>query len=411
VTARTELLQIFGREELVYVGLLFGLFVLPRIIQRLSVPPAITAVLLGITASVGPGWLTHDRTVELLATLGIVSLFLFAGLEVDTKQLVRNRAALIQHLLIRVVLLAAGGALCHWSLDLEWRPALIVALALFTPSTGFILDSIRLFGLTPHEEGWVKVKAVATELLALVALFFIIQSGSPTRLVLSLGVILVMLVVLPVVFRVFAAQVVPYAPGSEFAFVIIVAVVCALITRELGVYYLLGAFIVGMASRRFQSELPRLGSRDLIRAVELFASFFIPFYFFHAGLQITRGDLVPGALLTGIVFLAAGLPVRALFVTIHRKLALREPLRHGMRIALALSPTLVFTLVLAQILREQFDVPRELYGGLVLYALVTTLIPGFVFRMPSPDFTTPHIRDDQLPAAAERGDAPHGPNR
>lgn len=390
-----EFLRPFGREELVYVGLLFGLFVLPRIIQRFAIPPAITAVLLGLAASLGPGWLTHDRTVELLATLGIVSLFLFAGLEVDAKQLVRERAALTQHLLIRILLLAVGGASFHWAMDLAWRPALIVSLALFTPSTGFILDSIRLFSLTPQEERSVKVKAVATELLALVILFFVVQSGSPSRLALSLGLILIMFVVLPVVFRVFADHVVPYAPGSEFAFVMIVAVVCALITRGLGVYYLLGAFIVGMISRRFQSELPRLSSRDLIRAVELFGSFFIPFYFFHAGTQVTRGDLAMGAILTGAVLLTVGLPVRALLVTIHRGLVLREPLRHALRIALALSPTLVFTLVLAQILREQFGVSKELYGGLVLYALVTTLIPGFVFRMPSPDFTTPHVRDGE----------------
>ena len=90
-----------------------------------------------------------------------------------------------------------------------------------------------------------KIKAIGTELLALVILFFVIQSGSPTRLALSLGVVLAMLVFLPVVFRVFAKHVVPYAPGSEFAFVIIVAVVRAMITRELASITPPGAFSRG----------------------------------------------------------------------------------------------------------------------------------------------------------------------
>jgi Kef-type K+ transport system membrane component KefB len=396
-----QLWRALGREELVYVALLFGLFVFPRIIQRFAIPPAITAVFLGVATAVGPGWLVQDRTVELLAALGIVSLFLFAGLEVDTRQLAANRAAIVQHLLIRFLLLGAGGVVCHRVFGIAWRPACILALALLTPSTGFILDSIPLFGLTPREAGWVKVKAVATELLALGVLFFVIQSGATSRLAVSLGVIIAMLAVLPIVFRTFAKHIVPYAPGSEFAFVIIVAVVCALITRELGVYYLLGAFIVGVAARRFQGTLPGLTSRDLIRSIELFASFFIPFYFFHAGLGVTTGDLGARALLIGIVFAAVGVPLQALVVMIHRRLALGESLRHGLRIALALSPTLVFALVLAEILRDQFHVSREIYGGLVIFALTSTLIPGFVLRSPSPDFTSPHVPNDQRDAGPD----------
>jgi Na+/serine symporter len=113
-----------------------------------------------------------------------------------------------------------------------------------------------------------------------------------------------------------------------------------------------------------------------------------------------RADLAWPALAAGAVLLAVGLPVRALFVTLHRKLALGEPFRHALRIALALSPTLVFTLVLAQILREQFHVPGALHSGLVLYALVTTLLPGFLFRIPSPDFTAPRILEDEPAAPA-----------
>jgi hypothetical protein len=48
----------------------------------------------------------------------------------------------------------------------------------------------------------------------------------------------------------------------------------------------------------------------------------------------------------------------------------------------------VFTLVIAAILRDVFEVPRAVFGGLVIYTLGNTLIPGFALRA-APEFE-PH---------------------
>lgn len=73
----------FMTQEVMYVILLFALFVLPRMMARLRIPTAITGFGLGVVAGMGFGLFTHDPTIELLSTFGIVSLFLFAGLDVD----------------------------------------------------------------------------------------------------------------------------------------------------------------------------------------------------------------------------------------------------------------------------------------------------------------------------------------
>jgi hypothetical protein len=57
-------------------------------------------------------------------------------------------------------------------------------------------------------------------------------------------------------------------------------------------------------------------------------------------------------------------------------------------------PTLVFTLVIAEILRDQFLVPRSIFGGLIIYTLVNTLIPGFALRLPPPEL---QVRSAQEP--------------
>jgi len=271
-------------------------------------------------------------------------------------------------------------------LDLGPRAATLLALALLTPSTGFILDSIGSMGVGPKEAFWVKSKAIATELLALVALFFTLQSTSWVQLVVSVTVLGAMVVLLPAVFTWFAKRVAPAAPKSEFAFLLMVAVVCAYVTRELGVYYLVGAFVVGMAAQRFQERLPAMTSREMLHAIEVFASFFVPFYFFSAGLGLRREDLGFEALGLGALFLVLMVPARLVLVVVHRRLALGEGARKSMRLAVAMLPTLVFTLVIAQILRERYFVSPAIFGGLIVYTIVNTLIPGFALHTAPPDF-------------------------
>ncbi len=372
-----------------YVAILFGLFVVPRALQRFGLPAAITSLLLGAATGLGFGVLQHDATLHLLASFGITALFLFAGLEVEVEELRANAGFLAQHLAVRAAMLGA----CAWGLmsvlHLDGRVATLLALALVTPSTGFILDSLGLFGLDPAEKRWIKSKAIATELLALLVMFATLQSTSAEKFAISLLVLVLLIVLLPLVFRAFAAFVVPHAPRSEFAFLLMIAVACAIVTRELGVYYLVGAFVVGMAAQRFRSRLPALASEQMVHAVEMFASFFVPFYFFNAGLQIRREDLHPMALGYGAAFLLSVVPLRLGAVLLHRRFALGEPPAKGLRIAVSLLPTLVFGLAIAQILKERFGVSPEVFGGVMFYTLATTIVPAVFFRRSYPDLTEP----------------------
>ena len=366
--------------EYALVVLLFVLFVVPRVLQRYRVPAAVTALGCGLLPSPWMGLLQHDTTVALLYTLGIVSCFLFAGLDVNPRELVDERRTLLEHVLVRVLMIALVSALGVAVLGLERPAAVLVALSLLTPSTGFILDSVGRWLAHPRDRFWVRSKAIATELVALFLLFVVMQSSSPVRLAASAAVLIAMVAVLPVVFRWFASAVLPHAPRSEFGFLLMVALVCAVVTRQLGVYYLVGAFAAGLVARRFRAQLPALASDRMLDAVEAFASLFVPFYFFHAGLSLGSEIFTLAAAGYGAVFLITVVPFRLCVVAAHRAWRLREAPAQGLRIAMAMLPTTVFALVLVEILREQAWAPRELLGGLVIYALGTTRLPGLVLR-------------------------------
>jgi Kef-type K+ transport system membrane component KefB len=389
--------------DLAYVALLFALFVVPKALQRYRIPSAITALLMGVGAQ-ALGFFDHDATVQLLSTFGIVALFLFAGLEINGAELRRGAATLVQHGLIWTVLLAAVSIIAALIFGLTTRSATLVALALLTPSTGFILSSLSSFGLDTEERFAVKSKAVAAELLALAALFVVLQSTSAQRLALATLAMLTLVLVIPLAFRLFAAVVAPYAPRSEFAFLLMVAVLCAYATRRLGVYYLVGAFLVGVAAQRFRARLPAMSSEKMVDALEAFGSVFIPFYFFNAGSHVNASELSLTAFGIAGAFLLVIVPLRVGVTSLHRRLLLREEWDRATRVSIALVPTLVFTLVLAGILRDVFHAPEYLIGALVIYTIVNTTLPAFFLRTVPPEFE--HVQASTVGPISDFNPAP-----
>jgi Kef-type K+ transport system membrane component KefB len=343
-------------HELIYLLLIFALLVIPRALQRFSLPAPLTCLLFGIIGMLWLGDQAHDAVIGLLATLGISSLFLFAGLEVDLQALRRGMWPLLAHLVIRTGTLFGVGWLAWRYAGLPWQAAGLLALALLTPSTGFIMDSLSRLGLSEDERFWVTSKAIAGELLALAALFIVLQAGDPGHMALSSLALLAMMIGLPLLFIALGRWVAPHAPGSEFSLLVMVGMVAAYITYLLGVYYLVGAFIAGLVARLLHQRMPLLASHENLHALRLFASFFVPFY------------LV--------------LPLRIGVVWLQHRVMFGESFRSSLRVSLALAPTLIFTLVLAAIMRERFQIPAVLFGALLLYAALTTLLPSLVFRTP-----------------------------
>lgn len=367
------------------IGLLFALFLIPKMLQRFRIPGAITSLLMGVAAN-ELGLFPGDLTLRLFATLGIVSLFLFAGLEIDGPELRRNARPLILHAAIWTATAAVAAIAAFLILDVPVRPAALIALALVTPSTGFILSSLASFGLAPSEQRTVRTYAIGSELIALAVLFFVLQSTSARQLALSLAAMAAVVILIPLAFRAFATLVAPYAPRSEFAFLLMVGVACAYATRLLGVYYLVGAFLVGVAAQRFRASHPAMSSERMVDALESFGSVFIPFYFFHAGTEIIRAHLSWPAVGIGLLLVATLVPVRVAVISLHRKLALGESFAISRRVGSAMVPTLVFTLVILGILTDRFALSPVLAGALVLYTVVNTTLPAFILKAQPADF-------------------------
>lgn len=369
-------------SQLIYLAAIFTLLVIPRALQRFRIPAPLTCFALGICMALLGYEYSHDSTLVLLATLGISSLFLFAGLEVDVQGLKKGMWLLIGHLLVRFTILAILVWVGVNYFAFSWQVAGLLALATLTPSTGFILESLPSMGLNENEKFWVTNKAIAGELLALLLLFVTLKSDSIESLAISSAMLFLLAFGLPLLLIILGRAIIPYAPGSEFSLLVMVGIIAAYLTKELGVYYLVGAFLAGFAARQLRDRMPTLASHENLQAVKLFASFFVPFYFFYSGMKVPDGTLQWGSLQYGIIITAIVLPLRVATILLQRLFVHKDSLKSSFTISLALTPTLIFTLVLATILSERYYIDNQLFGGLLVYAALTTMLPSLILKKP-----------------------------
>ena len=209
-----------------------------------------------------------------------------------------------------------------------------------------------------------------------------LQSWSLESLGWSSAALVAMIVGLPLFLLGLGRLVIPHARGSEFSLLVMVGVIAAFMTYKLGVYYLVGAFLAGFMAKLLRKRMPSLASEENLHAIRMFASFFVPFYFFYKGMGVPAGALTVEALQVVAVLTLVGLPVRVGLVWVQRRVIKGESALASLRVAAALTPTLIFTLVLASILRERFQISDALYGGLLIYAGMTTMLPSMVMARP-----------------------------
>jgi len=374
-----------------FLGLVALLFFLPKTLMRLGLPSPVTEIGLGVVlALAGFSSLGDSEIVRVLSGIGISSLFLFAGVEVEMPKLLKRRWPLLQHLGIQILLFTLAAVLASRA-GLAPAAAALVGVAVMTPSAGFILPALEAFGLPATCASWIKQKAIATEMFAIAAVLVFSNSATRGGLLLGVGGILLLIALLPLAFILFHLGIRRGSPRTELSFVMVAALFAAYLTHHLGVHYMVGAFVVGLAARRYldwgSSQGANLASVfSALSTLRFFSSFFVPFYFFSAGLHLPAEAMSRPALLFLLLLCVSAIPLRIGAVMLHRKATLGESWAEARNVGLFLGPTLVFSLAVAEILRDRFQVPGWWVGGLVLYGVATSFLPLLTHKIRSMEF-------------------------
>jgi len=369
--------------DVMIISVIAGLMVVPRLLLRLGIPAPLTALAMGLFPMLFGYQLLGSESWTLLATLGITSLFLYSGIEVDVDVLFRERARLITHLSIKLAMIFCVTRVLLYFFKIDYSLAILLTLAIVTPSTGFVINTLGRLRLSEAENLWVNHKAIAGEVVALFVMFVALQASNPqlasVDVVFNTLALIGLILALPVILAFIGKVIIPWAPGSEFSLLIVMGIVAGYATNSLGVYELVGAFLVGLVVTLLKGKIPAMASEKNLDAIRLFATFFIPFYFFVAGTKFPEEALTVDAIVLGTLLLVIVTPIRWLLVWFERRLTHDESQFSSLKVSIALTPTLLFTLVISEVLLDRGGITSVVYGALVTYAVLNTVLPTLLF--------------------------------
>lgn len=368
-------------KDLEYLAIFTLVLILPKLLLRFKVPSGITALLIGTIFGTFDSSLTENQLFRFLSQIGITSLFVFAGLEVDFKEIKNDRTYLFKFLSKSIFVLVAIAICFHYFFAIPLQESIIFSLGIFTPSAGFIMNSLHSYNVSEDQEYWIKSKAISKEIVAILLLFLALQSGEWKSFAISISFFVALFISLPPIFRFFFKFVSPYAPNSEVPFLVVLSLVAGVLSKEVGAYYLVGAFAVGLIGSQFKKEIFKESEHSLFMALSSFFNVFLPFYFFYSGLKISPNELSLGALYIAIGLFVAFVPMRVFLIRMSMKLFLKDYNPEAFNISLSLMPTLIFGLVISSILKERGIIDPKWIYALIIYTIMTSLIPAIIFSI------------------------------
>ncbi len=366
-------------SDLEYLAIFITVLILPKILLRARIPSGITALVIGVIFAHYDPSINKESLFRFLSQIGITSLFLFAGLEVDVKELKEDKPYLIKYLSKFVIVLALITYGFSVTLGIPLQSSLIFSLGICTPSAGFIMNSLHSFNVNEDQEYWIKSKAISKEVISILLLFVALQWSAPKSMLISSLFFIALFIFLPKIFKLFFKFISPYAPNSEIPFLVALSLISGIISKELGAYYLVGAFIVGLIGSRFKTSIFKEGEETLFRSLSGFFNVFLPFYFFYAGTSIALGDISIDSLKYALILLVIFIPIRMLIIKTSFRFFLNEIVENTYKVSFSLMPTLIFGLVIANILMERKLLANEYCYALIIYTLLSSMMPSIIF--------------------------------
>lgn len=367
-------------EELsIFISLLGILFFIPKLINKFDIPEQITEILLGLL--LGPfffGIFHKNSLIEVMGTIGIITVFFVAGFSIDIKNIAKKRKTLLENGILHIILIIVLGGIIMGT-GKSIITSILISIALLTPSAGFILSTIKSFQFSSYVVEWIETKVVSAEILSLLLLLVITNLNQPLLLLLLICGLLIICFLLPYFLEFFFLHILGKTNmHADTFFIFVIAVLFAFATHIIGVHYIIGAFIVGIIMRGATdspSNKISLNEERVMATFSSFSSIFVPFYFFSVGLLISREMVSFKNIFIALVIFCLVISLKIILSFFHRRLTLHESFRASVMIALFTAPTLLFTFVTAEILYVSKQISAATYGILVIYGLLTASIP------------------------------------
>lgn len=359
-----------------------GAAAVPALFPRLGIPGVVLEIAAGVL--IGPHLLAlgePGRVITVLAEIGLATLFLLAGFEVDPDALVGRPLRLAVRGWLLSAALAAGAAFGLSAAGLIAAP-LMTALAITTTAVGALLPVLKDAGrLGPPYGPLILANGAIGEAAPLIALSLLLAGTAGAfgqGLVLigfAIGAAAAVTVAARTSHGAFAALVARTMGNSgqfPLRLTMLVMVLLVVVSEDLAIDLVLGAFVAGAIAR---AAMPHDQHEELLARLDgLGYGFLIPIFFIASGMQLDLPALLghTQALAMMPVFALLMLAVRGLPAMLLTRRDLDPPRRRAL--ALHTATQLPLVVAIAAIAVRSGEMPGWQAASLVGGGILTMLI-------------------------------------
>jgi len=380
-------------EKLKLLVTLFVMFaaakIFAEIFERLKQPAVVGEILAGVL--IGPsllGWVVPSLTTETLAEIGVILLMFTVGLETEPRAIFSvGRTALAVAVLGVILPFVLGfGAIIAFGASLELAQPTIVAAfvgaAMVATSVGITARVLADMNLLSHQSARVILAAaVIDDILALLLLSVVAGMASPDGVNWPKIILTAVLAIGFVAFIVLAGSriVGKVAPKISqlhmrdplFGVAMALCLGLALLSEQIGIAAIIGAFLAGMALAEFSDQ------EHLLHKSETLVALFLPFFLVNIGMQVSL-EAFKSPLVLGLAALLTVLAVGGKYVA--GLIAARGlGKRMSKQIGMGMVPRGEVGIVAAQLGLTLGVLDNRLFSAVLFMAVATTIIaPPFL---------------------------------
>ena len=273
--------------------------VMAEIFERLHQPAVVGEILAGVI--IGPsllGWVEPNLTTETLAEIGVILLMFAVGLETEPRAIFSVGKTALAVAVTGVVLpFALGfGAIVAFGSSLQLSQTYIVAAfvgaAMVATSVGITARVLADMNMLSHQSARVILAAaVIDDILALLALSVVAGLASPDGIHWGKITLTALLAVGFVAFMALAGTRIVKAVAPKittlqmrdplFGFAMALCLGLALLSEQIGIAAIIGAFLAGMVLA------DRSDQEHLLHKSETLVALFLPFFLVNIGMQVS----------------------------------------------------------------------------------------------------------------------------
>ncbi len=303
----------FNEPVIVFTILISIILIAPIVFKKFRIPGIVGLIISGmIIGPHGIHLLESGESVKLLSTSGLLYLMFLVGLELDLRDLVRNRnKSIVFGALTFFIPFISGFILAHYIFSFPILASLLTA-SIFSTHTLISFPIASRLGITRSEAVTITIGGtIITDTAVLILLAFISAAtgGSFTaffwiRMILSISAFsFLILWGVPKISRWFFKNL-EGESGSQYIFVLSMLFISGLLARAAGIEPIIGAFLAGLA---LSSLIPPTSA--LMNRISFIGNnLFIPIFLISVGMMVNFSVFLtgPGALIfTGIMVVVA----------------------------------------------------------------------------------------------------------